>query len=404
LRAARRDALFGGLDLQEHQMQRVRSSWAAFAFGAALALVAVPAAAASFAATPLVTDDPAAHPAQVTDAGLVNAWGIAASPTGPFWVSSNRGGSAVLYSVNPLTQATAKLGLTVAIPGAGNVTGQVFNSNAAAAFGGDLFLFVSEDGTVSGWRGALGTTAETLAPASDRNIYKGAAFATIAGDSYLYAANFRAGSVDVYKGSAGAPSLTGSFADPTLPSGYAPFNVQNLNGSLYVAYALQDAAAEDEIAGPGLGFVNRFDLQGNLLDRVASEGTLDAPWGLAIAPASFGAWAGALLVGNFGDGRISAFDAASNAFLGQVLAADGLPLSIDGLWALAPGNGGAAGSSQRLYFSAGPDNETHGLFGVLTPVPEPSTVALLLVGLAAITRRVSARARRADSSPSLAPA
>ena len=151
------------------------------------------------------------------------------------------------------TQATAKVGLTVSIPGNGSVTGQVFNSTPASSFGGNNFLFVSEDGTVSGWRGALGTTAETLTLASSANVYKGSAFASIGGNSYLYAANFRAGTIDVFKGTSGAPTLAGSFTDPGLPSGYAPFNVQNLNGTLYVTYAVQDATKEDEVAGAGRG-------------------------------------------------------------------------------------------------------------------------------------------------------
>ena len=200
----------------------------------------------------------------------------------------------------------------------------------------------------------------------------------------MYAADFRGGTIDVDKGSAGAPNLTGSFADAVLPGGYAPFNIQNLNGSLYVTYAQQDAAKHDEITGAGAGIVDKFDLQGNLLGRVATGGTLDAPWGLAIAPSSFGALAGALLVGNFGDGRISAYSATTNAFLGQIVGTNGAPLEIDGLWALTVGNNGNAGSGSLLYFSAGPNDESHGLFGVLTPVPEPSAGLLLLTGLAGI--------------------
>lgn len=365
-------------------MNAVRFSCLALAVGAAIAVATPPGVAAQFSVTNLVTDNAAAHAAKITDPGLVNAWGLSYGPTGPFWVSSNGAGTSTLYSVNPTTQATAKLGLTVAIPGAGSITGQVFNGNIAAAFGGDLFLFVSEDGTVSGWRSALGSTAETLVVGSDANVYKGAAFVTIAGNSYLYAANFRAGSIDVEKGSPGAPTLTGTFTDPNLPAGYAPFNIQRLGSTLYVTYAQQDANKHDEIAGAGFGFVDSYDLQGNLLARVATGGTLDAPWGLALAPSSFGAMAGALLVGNFGDGRINAYDPTTHAFLGQVTDGPGAPLSIDGLWALSPGNGGSAGSNALLYFTAGPDGESHGLFGVLTPVPEPSTALLMIAGLAGL--------------------
>jgi len=351
--------------------------------------------------TNLVTDNPAANPGQITDAGLINAWGLSYSPTSPFWVSSNGSGTANVYNVNPATQATTKSALVVTIPG-GQVTGQVFNSAGAGSFNGDNFLFVGEGGAVSGWRGSLGTSAEQLKVPSDNNVYKGAAFATIAGNGYLYAANFRTGTIDVVKGNPGFIDLAGNFTDPGLPSGFAPFNIQNLGGTMVVTYAKQDAAKHDEVAGAGLGFVSSFDLQGNFLGRIASGGALDAPWGMAIAPSSFGALAGSLLVGNFGDGRISAFDSTTHAFLGQLAAGDGSLLSIDGLWALAPGNGGNAGSSALLYFTAGPGDESNGVFGVLTPqaiaaVPEPPSALLLLAGLAGAIGVL--RRRRGASGP-----
>jgi uncharacterized protein (TIGR03118 family) len=356
-----------------------------------------PAHAVPVTVTTLVTDDQGANAAQITDTGLVNAWGISYPVSGPFWVSANGAGTAQLYSVDPSTQGTTKLGLTVTIPGAGDVTGQVFNTaSATGAFNGDAFLFVSEDGTISGWRGALGTTAETLQLASGNNVYKGSALATISGNTYLYAANFKAARIDVLKGSAGAPDLSGNFIDPGIPAGYAPFNIQNIGGKLYVTYALQDATQTDDVAGAGNGFVSVFDTQGNFLGRVASTGALNSPWGLALAPASFGSLAGDLLVGNFGDGRISAFDLGTNAFIDQLTGTNNSPVVIDGLWGLTPGNGGNAGSTQSIYFSAGPHDEAHGLFGVLTPagvivpVPEPATVALLCATFAAIgfaTRR-----------------
>ena len=305
---------------------------------------------------------------------------------------------ATLYSVSPATQATSKVGLTVTVP-VGGVTGQVFNSaSSGGAFNGDNFLFVGEGGAIAGWRNALGTTAEALKLSSAADVYKGAAFATmLSGASYLYAANFRNGTIDVLKGANGEPDLAGKFTDPGLPNGYAPFNVQTLGGTIYVAYALQDAAKHDELSGAGRGFVSSFDLQGNFIARIASGGALNAPWGLTFAPASFGALAGSLLVGNFGDGRISAYDPNSHAFLGQLAALDGTPLSIDGLWAIAPGNDGNAGSQALLYFTAGPDDESHGIFGVLSPqvaaVPEPGTMLMLLPGLAAIG--AIARRRRA---------
>jgi len=365
------------------------------AAGLALVLAAGANAQVRVDVTPLVTDDPTAHAGQIVDPGLVNPWGLSYSPTSPFWISANGTNTATLYTVNPTTQATSKVALTVSVP-VGGVTGQVFNG-AAGAFNGDNFLFVGENGTIAGWRNALGTTAEKLQLDSPNNVYKGAAFATQAGNSYLYAANFRSGAIDVLKGAASEPDLTGRFTDPNLPAGFAPFNIQNLGGTLYVTYAMQDADKKDEVAGAGRGFVDKFDLQGNLIGRLVSRGALDAPWGLAFAPSSFGALAGALLVGNFGDGRIGAYDPTSGALLGQLAALDGTPLEIDGLWALAPGNDGGAGSSARIYFTAGPDDESHGIFGVLTPqvaaVPEPATMLMLLPGLAAIG--AIARRRRA---------
>jgi uncharacterized protein (TIGR03118 family) len=350
---------------------------------AVLPCVPLPAAAEPlFNQTNLVTNDQTANPAQTTDPNLVNAWGISSSPTSPFWVSDNGAGVATLYNVNPNTNATSIASLVVTIPpvGSGTPTGNVFNA-ISGAFNGDLFLFVSEDGTISGWRGALGTTAETLQIASDANVYKGTTEATIGGNTYLYAANFRAGTIDVLKGSPGAPNLTGNFTDPNLPAGYAPFNIRNLGGKLYVTYALQDASKHDDVAGAGQGFVSVFDTQGNFLGRVGSGGTLNSPWGLALAPMSFGPLAGDLLVGNFGDGRINAFDLSTDTFVGQLLGIDGSELTIDGLWGLTVGNDGNGGSSNKLYFTAGPDGEMNGLFGVITAVPEPATIWLLGAGL-----------------------
>ncbi len=347
-----------------------------------------------FAVRNLVTDDQAANVATITDSTLTNAWGISLSTTSPFWVSANGSGVANLYQVDPVSNDPTKIALTVSIPGDGSVTGQVFNGNAAA-FNDDRFLFVNEDGTICGWRSALGTTAEALALGSTANVYKGATEATIGGNSYLYAANFRAGTIDVLKGAAGAPDPSGSFIDPGMPSGYAPFNIQQLGNKLYVTYALQDAGTHDDVAGPGQGFVSAFDNQGNFLGRVGSQGTLNSPWGLAIAPASFGQFAGDLLVGNFGDGKINAFGFANNSFsyVGQLPGAGGQPLTINGLWALNVGNDGSAGNSQSIYFSAGPNGESNGLFGVIAPIPEPSTLTLLCIGVVALGAFVWRRAR-----------
>ena len=362
------------------------SKLALLALGLGLAAMAIPQAASAAGFQTKVLDS---YP---TDSSLINPWGISASSSGPFWVSDNGKTVSTLYSVNPTTDATTKLSLVVTIPGNGSVTGQVFNGTAS--FGGDSFLFVSEDGTVSGWRGILGTAAETLQAGSTANVYKGSAFATLGGSSYLYAANFKTGTIDVLKGSAAAPNLSGSFTDSNLTSGYAPFNIQNLAGNLFVTYALQDATKSGDLAGAGHGFVDEFDTSGNYMRRIASGGGLDSPWGLALAPSSLGSFTGDLLVGNFGDGRINAFDISGTGtpvLVGQLPGAGASPLTIDGLWALTPGNNGGAGSSQKLYYTAGPSAETGGVLGVLVPVPEASslmTFGLLLIlgGIAAVRR------------------
>jgi len=361
------------------------------AFAAVLvAVVIVLPCQAQFAVTNLVTDDQTANPAATTDAHLQNAWGIAASSSSPFWVSANGTGLAALYNVDPTTNATSKVGLEVLIAGNGTVTGQTF-SNVAGNFNGDTFLFVSEDGTVSGWRNALGTASETLQLASPTNSYKGATLFNNAGNVYLYATNFGTAAVDVLKGNPGAPNLSGTFVDPTLPAGFAPFNVQNLAGKIYVTYALKNPSTGDDVAGPGNGFVDAFDTNGSFLQRIASQGALNSPWGLAIAPSNFGSLAGDLLVGNFGDGTINAYNLTTLANDGPLKNATSAPIVIDGLWALTAGNNSQAGSSTKLYFSAGPNDESHGLFGVIASVPEPSSIALFALGLLSLAMLGSRR-------------
>ena len=366
--------------MKVHSRNSARFSWAAICS----AVVLMPAAAsrAGVVVSNLVTDDQTVNAALIADANLKNPWGVSYSSSGPFWVSDNSTGLSTIYQVNSTTNMPSTVGFVVSIPGNGSVTGQAYNSTTD--FNNDPFLFVSEDGTVSGWRGTLGTTAEVLALASPDNVYKGAALATITGNSYLYAANFKAGTIDVFKGSAGAPNLPGNFTDPNLPSGFAPFNIANLGGKLYVTYAVQDAAKTDDVPGAGNGIVDAFDLDGNLLGRIATAGALNSPWGLVIAPAGFEGVGGDLLVGNFGDGTIHAFNPITHADDGPIRDVHGNPISIDGLWALISGNGGSAGSSNLIYFSAGSNGEADGLFGSLASVPEPSALALLLIGCATL--------------------
>jgi uncharacterized protein (TIGR03118 family) len=349
----------------------------------------------NFTQTNLVSDIPGL--AVSTDPDLVNPWGVSFSAASPFWVSDNGTGKATLYNGDGV-----KLGLVVTIPGTGGdpgaPTGMVFNSSAN--FNGDLFIFAGENGTISGWRGALGTTAETLVDSTGFGaVYKGLAIGTTAQGTYLYAADFRNNLITVIPGT-GAPSLSGTFTDPNLPAGYAPFNIQNINGKLYVTYAVQDAAKHDDVSGPGNGIVDVFDLQGNLIQRLISKGSLNSPWGMAIAPAGFGSFGSDLLVGNFGDGKINVFDPLTGTFINQLDGANGLPIVNLGLWDLTFGNGGNGGSASDLYFTAGipgPDQvEDHGLFGSIAPTatPEPGTLTLIGSGLFGLIAR---RRRRTNS-------
>ncbi len=318
--------------------------------------------------------------AQVQDTNLVNAWGISFHPTFPFWVSDNGTGVTTLYSVTndasgvPHASATPSTAIGIAgtgpavisIPGAGNVTGQVANNSSE--FNSDIFLFVSEDGTISGWRPGIGTAAETLATRTNA-IYKGVTLATVETNTVLLAANFHEGTLDVYDGNA---NLLGQFSDQRAPAGYAPFNVQNLNGVIFVTFAKQDAAKKDDVAGRGRGLIDTFDISTGKFWRFATGkaagGTvreMNSPWGLAIAPSTFGTHANQLLVGNFGSGTIMTFDARGK-FKGLLKTTEECPITIDGLWGLTFGaDGGVSGVSTDLYFSAGPNNGRHGLFGAI---------------------------------------
>src|SRR6188472_4382643 len=345
---------------------------AAVASAALVAAAQLPAAppGGTFAVTSLVSNVPGA--AAATDPNLVNGWGLARSGTSPWWVADNAAGTgkATLY-----TGAGAINPLVVAVDG--GPTGAVFAgvagnflvaTTASATLAPASFIFDSEDGMIRAWRG--GSAALVTAHGAPGAIYKGLAIAQpTPGHPLLYAADFHNGVVDVFDGAWTNVTPAGSFTDPELPAGYAPFGIQTIGARVFVSYAKQDADAEDELAGQGRGFVDAYDLAGNLLERVAQHGQLNAPWGLALAPASFGRYAGDLLVGNFGDGQINAYEETSSGFehRGTLRDANGGKLVIDGLWALQFGNAGSNGNPDTLFFTAGPDGESHGLFGMITP-------------------------------------
>jgi len=340
------------------------------------------------------------HRPQFVDPNLRNPWGVGESTTSFFWVSDNAAGRATLYN----TQGTPQP-LVVSIPapddplGAGGApTGVVFNTaQAEQAFeisgftsGGKAttmparFLFATEDGTIVGWNPAVNPKGFDPAKAGTYGIivvdnstkpnpvngavYKGLAIATTAdGATFLYATNFRSGKVEVYDANFAGMTSPPAFIDPKLPDGYAPFNIVLVAKRLVVTFAVQDADKHDDVAGQGHGIVDTFDLSGGSLVRLAQHGQLNSPWGVTLAPEEFGEFGDALLIGNFGNGHINAFDTQTGNFRGKLRAADGGTLVIDGLWNLRVGNGGNGGDPNTVYFSAGPNGETDGLFGTITP-------------------------------------
>ena len=352
----------------------------------------------AYAITPLVSN---LGGAATQDPVLQNAWGIAFSPSGsPFWVNDNQTGCSTLYKGDG-----TKIGLQVSIPLAGNVipsgschavdpnnppnpalaapTGIIWNPSSAFVVPGTklpaVFIFATEDGTLSAWAGGLNPFNDAVLAADNSAtptagngaVYKGLVFGLSAKGGLLYATNFRAGTVDVFgpNGTSGLFTQTltdGGFTDPNMPPGYAPFGISNIDGDLFVTYAKQDAAKHDDAAGPGRGFVDVFDTDGHLLRRFASRGSLNSPWGVTRASFAFGRYSGKILVGNFGNGRINVFD-NEGRFVGELRDALGEALAIDGLWTLTLGGGGGS-SSDTLYFSAGPNGETNGLLGTITPI------------------------------------
>ncbi|MDR3684870.1 MAG: TIGR03118 family protein [Geothrix sp.] len=319
--------------------------------------------------TKLVADQASAG-ATTTDASLVNPWGLAYGPTTDFWVANQATATTTVYDGLGRMPAPPIVVSVPSLTGSaeGGPTGVVFNGSATA-FMGDKFIFASLDGSISGWSTGVATTRRVDNSASQA-IYTGLAIGTSGTTTYLFAANLGAGTIDVFDSSY-APVHLGATAleDPTLPAGFSPYNVQVLGGKLYVTYAQHAASAPRETPGAGLGYVSLFNLDGSFVMRIASAGSLNAPWGLALAPANFGPYSSALLVGNFGDGRITAYNATTGASMGQLADASGAPLAISGLWGMTFGNDASAGISNQLYVTAGPQAQTHGLFATISYGP-----------------------------------
>ncbi len=331
----------------------------------------------------LVSDLP--NVARFQDPNLVNAWGLSHSPTGPWEVSDNGTGLATRYKSNGMGVPPV---VSIPLPGGGPggaPTGNVFNGTSdfvvteSGVSGPSQFVFATEDGTISGWNPNVDVTHAIIAV--DRStisqggftgaVYKGLAMGRNSSGNFLFAANFRFGTIEKFDAKFNPVK---SFTDPALASDcplsgqcFAPFGIQNIGGNLYVSFALQNAVHHDDVGGAGDGFVDVFDTNGTLLRRFAYQGMLNSPWGLALAPANFGRFSNDILIGNFGDGRINAFDPSSGAFLGQLRGENGSPITINGLWGLAFGNGRLAGDTNTLFFASGLNDEADGLFGSIEP-------------------------------------
>lgn len=366
-------------------------------FGVVLAM-AQAAAAQTVRETNLVTDNQTSlaalgfKPAAFVDPNLINPWGMSASATSPFWVSNQGTSTSTIYNGSGTPQP-----LIVSIPSReappSGPTGQVFNgsggfnlSNGSSA----LFLFANLDGSIAGWNPASGTHAIRAVPPVDHtSSYTGLAIGSVGSDTYLYAPNRVTGQIDVYDTNFAHTTLAGNFVDPGAnAAGLIPFNTQNIGGHIWVTYSVAGPDADE--APLGSGFVSEFNPDGTFVRRLTEGGPLSSPWGLAIAPSTFGSLAGSLLVGNFSEdfGQINAFSLADGAFLGALKDQMGNPVTIPYLWALMQGNNGNAGSSNSIYFTAGIGDEEHGLLGRFDAVPEPASWAMMLMGFAALGRSI----------------
>jgi uncharacterized protein (TIGR03118 family) len=327
--------------------------------------------------------------AATIDANLQNPWGIAVAPGFPFWISDNNSNLTTLYSGSGVQETqtitgSAQTGIAIPASAAGvpaNPTGQVFNGGGGFLIPTSsgpqtaVFILVGEGGLVSGWAQNSGATAVTayddgVANADNHAVYKGVALGTVNGAAFLYATDLHNNKVDVFDTNFSKPAaMQGKFVDPAIPAGFAPFGITALNGQLYVTFAKQDTAKHDEITGAGLGYVDIFDFNGNLVSQFASAGALNAPWGVAIAPAGFGSLQGDVLIGNFGDGTINIYSpngASLATSKGALVSSNGQPFAFPGLWALAFGNGDPDKPATTLFYTAGFASQIDGVFGTIT--------------------------------------
>jgi uncharacterized protein (TIGR03118 family) len=359
---------------------------------------APPPAAMGFTDTALVSDsDTVVATALTIDANLQNPWGIAVAPGSPFWISDNNNNLSTLYSgigANETSAVTGSASVGVAIPASAagvqaKPTGQVYNGNGGfmitTSMGQEsaLFIFDGEGGTIAAWAKDSGATAVTayddgVANGANHAVYKGLAIGAVGGATYLYATDLHNNKVDVFDTNFSKPAaMQGKFVDPNIPAGFAPFGIAALNGDLYVTFAQQDSAMQNETTGAGLGYVDIFDFSGNLISQFASAGALNAPWGIAIAPAGFGALQGDVLIGNFGDGMINIFTPNGTALAnseGPLMSSAGQPFVFPGLWSLVFGNGDADKPVTTLFYTAGFANQTDGVFGGITLTSSPTPV------------------------------
>jgi uncharacterized protein (TIGR03118 family) len=340
--------------------------------------------------TPLISNNTNMHPAALEDTTLLNPWGIAFFPGGPFWINDNNFGISALYDglgdgIADLDPAPA---VTIPPPNGGTPPAAPTGIVANTSFTFNLadgkpaaFIFDTEDGTISAWDGADGIpgvipggtgTAElevdnSTEPCSDKGgaVYKGLALGVNPKGVFLYATNFRCATVDVFTGMFKPATLDGNFADPGIPNGFAPFGIANIRGNLFVTYAKQNDQKHDDVAGEGNGFVDIFDTDGHFIERFATRGKLNSPWAVTEAPSNFGRFSNDILIGNFGDGEINGI-ASNGQVNGTLRDTSDHPIMIDGLWSLVFG-GGSVSSPSALYFTSGPDGEMNGLVGTITP-------------------------------------